>query len=676
MLKCIVVLAAAGALIAATGKPVPPTIEQMAAFPKMSQFQVSPDGKHMIALESRGEEQVILVWQTSALNQKPTVIGASQMKIRSVAFVKNDVLGVALWQPYDARFDGVTKTFVTKFFLADLEGKNWREPLPLGRAKTDIDERIQAITSPSVLDDLANDPDNILLVNNVGSDSGDIFKVNVRTNKAEKVIRSTEDTQNYVTDLEGNVRARTIFQQDSSGSFIATQFRDAQGGGWSEHFRTYVKDRDIYSVAGFTGDPNIALITSNVGQDRQAIYEYDIAKRKLGEVVFQHKVFEATGVSVRRLKGAASGTFGEITSLSYGGPRDDDIVYVSPEMRSLDATIRAALGIKQQPLKVIDTATGAATTMQYDTGLTYRITSQSNDRKVVTLSMSGANQPPQTFLLNDNKLTKLSDTFPDLKADALGKTELVYYKARDGQDIPAYLTKPSVALCGAGPWPTVIHPHGGPWARDDLNFDASMWVPLMSSRCMAVLQPQYRGSEGWGRKLWKAGDAEWGQKMQDDKDDGVKWLIQQNVAIPNRVAMFGFSYGGYAAFAAAVRPNGLYKCAIAGAGVSDIKRIWSKFYDNVFFRDNQAATVNGLNPVESADKISIPIMVYHGERDQTVPIEQSDWFVSKAKKSGQPVEYHKLADYAHGPAWTRKINGDQLRLIETYFAKGCGGSGL
>jgi dipeptidyl aminopeptidase/acylaminoacyl peptidase len=226
----------------------------------------------------------------------------------------------------------------------------------------------------------------------------------------------------------------------------------------------------------------------------------------------------------------------------------------------------------------------------------------------------------------------------------------------------------------AGRW--VIHPHGGPWARDALGFDYSMWVPLQTSRCHAVLQPQYRGSDGWGHKLWMAGDGEWGQKMQDDKDDGVKWMIEQKLAIPGRIAMFGFSYGGYASMAAAVRPNGLYKCAIAGAGVSDIERIWAKYYTNRYFRDGQSATVKGLSPLSKADQIQIPIYVFHGERDQIVPLEQSTWFVSKAREAGKDVTWREFKDYAHGPAWTRAIMADQLRGIDDYLAAGCGGGGL
>jgi len=348
-------------------------------------------------------------------------------------------------------------------------------------------------------------------------------------------------------------------------------------------------------------------------------------------------------------------------------------------MQAIDKGIRQALGLKPQPLKVTDPATGESAEVEYDLDASYTVGSigaRTADFSSVVFTVSGASRPPETYLLRGDKLTLLTKMYSDIDRDALGKTTLVYYKARDGLDIPAFLTTPNTELCGAAPWPSVVHPHGGPWSRDVMGFDGSMWVPLMASRCMAVLRPQFRGSQGWGRRLWKAGDAEWGQKMQDDKDDGAKWMIDQGIAQRGRIAMFGFSYGGYSAMAAAVRPNGLYKCAIAGAGVSDHERIWARFYTNPFFREAQAPTVKGLNPVDHADNIQIPVMVYHGERDTTVPLEQSDWYVSKAKKSKQPVVYHQLADYAHGPAWTRKIMADQLGYIEDYLLRDCGGKGL
>ena len=134
--------------------PTPPSIEQLAAFPRMSSFSIAPDGKHLAAIEARGEDRVILVWKTDALNQPPTVIGSSRMKLRSVQFIKNDLLAVTMWQPYDSRLDTITKTFITKLFITDLAGKNWQEPLPQERSMSRIGESVAALASPAVLDPL------------------------------------------------------------------------------------------------------------------------------------------------------------------------------------------------------------------------------------------------------------------------------------------------------------------------------------------------------------------------------------------------------------------------------------------------------------------------------------------------------------------------------------------
>jgi len=172
------------------------------------------------------------------------------------------------------------------------------------------------------------------------------------------------------------------------------------------------------------------------------------------------------------------------------------------------------------------------------------------------------------------------------------------------------------------------------WARDELDWDVTGWTQYFASRGYAVLRPQFRGSEGWGQKLWRAGDAEWGQKMQDDKDDGVKWLIDQKIADPKRVAMFGYSYGGYAALAAAIRPNGLYQCAISGAGAGDLASIEYATFDNRFEREFQHATIKGLDALAHARQAQIPVFLYHGDRDQTVDIAQSRKFAAALRCAG------------------------------------------
>ena len=680
LLRPVLAIILAALVSVAHTKPAAPSIEQLAAFPKISGFSLSPDGKHLAALEGRGEDRVILVWKTDALNKAPTVIGSSKMKIIGAQFIKNDLLAVTMWQPYDARTDKIIKTFVNKLFLTDLEGKNWNEPMPQERAMSYATERAKSLANPTVLDILPNDPDHILVINHYGSSSGDVFKVDVRSNRSERIQRSDANIGGYVTDLDGNLAARIRQGVDGTGAFIAAEFQQPGTGNWSEHFRSYVKNRDVTDIVGFSKDPNIAFILSNVGTDKSAIYEYDIAARTRKEVLFQHRFFDAGHVLINHVKssGADAMAFGDILGITYDGPRgaNSDVLWTAPKLKALDKGIRDALGIRLQTTKLMDPATGQSADAEYDLDASYTLTAWTPDLSTVVIAVSGASRPPETYLFRSGKLMLLSKAYPGIDAAALGKTSLVYYKARDGLDIPAFLTAPNAELCGPAPWPAVVHPHGGPWSRDTLGFDGSMWVPLMASRCFAVLRPQFRGSQGWGRKLWMAGDAEWGQKMQDDKDDGAKWMIDQNIAQRGRIGMFGFSYGGYAAFAAAVRPNGLYKCAIAGAGVSEINKIWAQFYTNPFFRDRQSSTVKGLIPLEQADKIQIPIMVYHGDRDQTVPLEQSDWFVDKAKSSKQPVVYHTIADYAHGPAWTRKIMADQLGHIEDYLLRDCGAKGL
>jgi len=618
---------------------------------------------------------VIAVWKSDALAEAPTLIGAERMKITGVSFIKNDRLAVSFWQPLDLRMDRLTKTFVSKLMITDLQGKAWNEPITQPRAASRAQELMQSLSSPTVLDRLPNDPHHILVVNNIGSNSGDVFRVDLRDFSSERIQMTEERVAGYVTDLEGSLRARLQQNVDATGAYIAAEFRNSQTGAWEEHFRSYVKNRDRIEIIGFSSDPNIAFIASNKDQDKTLVYEYDIAKRELKEPLFQHKFFDATRVLVNPYRSAGDG-FGELLGISYAGPRGDEVHWTSPKLQSLDAGLRKALNLKNTKLALVDPATGQGGSVEYPSEKNYWIAGYTPDLSTLVVGVDGASTPAEFYLFRNGSLTLLAKSYPDIDTRSLGTTQLVYYKARDGLTIPAFLTKPDTELCGAGPWPAVVHPHGGPWSRDSMAFDGSMWVPLLVSRCYAVLRPQFRGSEGWGRKLWMEGDGEWGQKMQDDKDDGAKWMVEQKIAQPGRIAMFGFSYGGYSAFAAAVRPEGNYKCAIAGAGVSDIGRIWSRFYTNPFFRQAQAPTVKGLSPVDKAGEIQIPIMVFHGERDQTVPIEQSQWFVTKAKAAGKQVVYHEIPDYGHGPAWTRDIMAKQLGYIEDYLTKDCGGSGL
>ena len=249
--------------------------------------------------------------------------------------------------------------------------------------------------------------------------------------------------------------------------------------------------------------------------------------------------------------------------------------------------------------------------------------------------------------------------------------EFVSYEARDGLEIPAFLTLPAE---GEAPFPAVVVPHGGPWARDFLGWD--QWAQFLANRGYAVLQPQYRGSDGWGQTLWRAGDKEWGRKMQDDKDDGARWLAAQGIADAGRIAIFGYSYGGFAAMAASVRPDSPFQCAIAGAGLSELRSFDKVTYENPFQRQFQNPTIAGMSPLDHVRDATIPIYVFHGERDQRVPINQSEKFVRALKRAGKDVKYTEIVDLWHSLPWWPQHHFAVLSSIEDYLANDCGPNGL
>lgn len=649
-----------------------PTPAQLAQFPVMTAFRISPDGKHMLAIESAGDTRNIVVWKLSDLSAKPTVLGAKNMQIQRALFLKNDVLQVLVSQPFDLRDDRLVKTFISKLLFTDLEGKKWTEPMASAEiARTSGAKLTDALSNPSVLNAVRGDPDHVVLESDSRGETRDVFRYNVRTGAATRLMRLGDRDGAVQVNASGQPWAKSRFDTDSKGAYVALEFRTADGS-WQEHFRSYVKDRDVTDVVAVGAKPNTAILITNVGAEYSSLIEYDIGAKKIVSKVFDHKFFDATGV--RSLNFDSTPGPEGYDGYVYAGLSGSEVHWEAPDVPGVIRGLAKALGIKEtkQELMTVD-GTSKAVVPAFD-GVNIELQQRvAGTIPTYLFRVSGLTYPTEHYLLRDGKLQLLAKERPSVDRAALGATRFTYYRARDGLNIPAFLTVPSEKLCGPGPYAAVVHPHGGPWSRDSSDFDASGWVPLLVTQCRVVLQPQFRGSSGWGRTLWRAGDAEWGQKMQDDKDDGARWLMEQKLAAPGRIAMFGFSYGGYAAFAAAVRPNNIYRCAIAGAGVSDISRIWAAFYTNPFFRDRQEATVRGLNPLEYAKSIKIPIMVYHGDRDQTVPVIQSELFVDAAKASGQPVEYHLLKDYGHGPAWTRQTMTEQLSIISNYLKTGCGG---
>ena len=247
----------------------------------------------------------------------------------------------------------------------------------------------------------------------------------------------------------------------------------------------------------------------------------------------------------------------------------------------------------------------------------------------------------------------IAHNYPEIPSEWISPKTKITYKAKDGLEIPAYLTLPPNK--DAKNLPLIVMPHGGPHSRDRLGFD---WqVSALASRGYAVLQPNFRGSTGYGAAFLEAGYGQWGAKMQTDLSDGVRHLVSQGIVDAKRVAIYGASYGGYAALAGATLDLGVYRCAISIAGVSDIKDMLE--FEKSETGSGKSSTVlawkrswgvadlKAISPINYIDRVSIPILLIHGKSDTVVPVRQSQRMAKALKSAGKIVDYIELEKEDH-----------------------------
>lgn len=649
----------------AVQSPTPPSAWELTKAPAIDRLSLSPDGKHLAAITSPdGTNRYISIWETANPSKPPTVLGAAKTEILGVDFIKNDRLGVGVQQLYT---NGSIRAHLGKVLITDLEGKRWNPALPEKKTTSAVDDLRNSLGNSSILSRLPNDPKHIMVED---QSQGDIYKVDVYSGSAERVSRGSSRFGGNQLDRTGQLRARQEINFENGKAYLAVWLRNPVSGVWDEHFRSFAKDRNLVSVVGFTNDPNIIYISKRPeGGDKTQIFEYDIAARKVLEAVFSHKLFDALGPVFT--------TAGDLVGFRYAAEKRR-IFWTDDRFASIAKSIEVSLKQSEQTILWTDIATGTSAKLKYAPDASVDIIDWSDDLKYVVVEREGPGLPPEFYLLTDgSRLTLLGRSLPNLDLKAAGPSKLVQYKARDGMMIPAFLHTPSEAVYGKGPYPAIVLPHGGPWARDDIGWDVSGWTSYFTTRGYVVIQPQFRGSDGWGDKLNRAGDRQWGLAMQDDNDDAAKWLVDQGYADKNRMALFGYSYGGYAGFVAAIRPNGLYQCSVAGAGLSEIRKFQGLTSEGRFQREYQRPSVDGLDPLSNADKVSIPIFVYHGDRDRIVDIDQSRKFVAALKAAGKPHKYLEMPDMGHtfftfGP----KDGETQLLEIEKFFKTECKPGGL
>jgi dipeptidyl aminopeptidase/acylaminoacyl peptidase len=667
--------APAGVAVAQSGQApaagVLPPATAWAREPAIASVDVSPDGRHVVAVISPdGKQRVVAIWKTAAMTEPPFVVGSDdeRSEVVGVQFIKNDRIFVTTQQltdfnPFTQRRE---RSFLQRTQVLTLEGRPARSSLSFDG----LNATQQAIVGVgSLISDLPQDPQNIIVSDPM---RGDKYKLNLYTGRAERVERGSDRFGGEQADLNGEIRAKTQFDFDSGAAYIGQWIKHPDTGEWAEHFRWYARDRQPISIVGFSNDPNVIFVRKTEGRDRSAIYDYSIRERQFGEIAFAHPLFEAGDV----IRSRAPQNFGEVVGFTYQGERGR-VHFTDPVLDKALTDLRAATGVNMVPVNWVDIETGERSSFSAGDGADISLVSTSDDRSVIIVSKSGPTTPTEYYILTDGRLRLLGRAYPELREAPLGETTLIQYAARDGLMIPAFLTKPDPALYGPGPYPTIITPHGGPWARDNLSWDTTGWTQYFATRGFAVLQPQFRGSNGWGQRLWRAGDREWGRKMQDDNDDGVRYLIEQGVADPERVAMHGYSYGGYASMMAAVRPNGLYQCAAAGAGPATIALFKKGTYNNRYLREFQHPTADGEDPLRRVNEISIPLYLYTGDRDTRVLPSESETMAAAMRAAGKPVKLTILPDMEHTiNTWNPTNFANVLTSVEDFLRNDCGLGGL
>jgi dipeptidyl aminopeptidase/acylaminoacyl peptidase len=479
-----------------------------------------------------------------------------------------------------------------------------------------------------LVDDLPEDPGHVLIqTNQRNPEVFDIYRVDLRTGKSELVAENPGDILGWQTDHQGRVRLAVR----TEGLKTTILYRADEKAAWKPLMTTDY--RTEVSPAFFAADDHHFYATSNRGRDLKALVEIDPDKPD-----------------------AAS----------------EQLLFTPPGVDSGDPSWSR----KKKKLVRVDYEDEKASHRFFDTGSEqvwqrlqaklpgYELILQSatldEDKYVVAATNDRTPGARWLYDARTDTITKLGDINAKIPEAAMAEMKPITYQARDGLVIHGYLTLPTKAVLG-GRDPKnlacIVNPHGGPWARDAWNYNPE--VQFLANRGYCVLQMNFRGSTGYGRKFWEASFGQWGLAMQDDITDGVKWLVAQGYADPKRVGIYGGSYGGYATLAGVVYTPDVYAAAVDYVGVSNlltfmntIPPYWRpempKFHDMVGDPEKDKARLEATSPALHADRIKAPLFVAQGARDPRVNKAESDQMVAALKARGIDVEYMVKDNEGHG----------------------------
>jgi dipeptidyl aminopeptidase/acylaminoacyl peptidase len=505
---------------------------------------------------------------------------------------------------------------VTRLVAAKIDGTEMKE---LITNRIGADTRVQF--TDRIIDWLPDDDDNVLVIVPSKEPFGGmgISRLNVYTGVLENYESPVPGVGGWITDGHGTARLY-VRSSERDRRYLVRATPDSD---WELlHRAEYADLEDSFTPLGFAESRNDLLFFER--QDgRMALFAYDLANNRQRRTVYANPTFDVAGVQTL-------GRYRRLVAAAYVDDRPRRVFFDA----RIEAMHRALSAVF--PDKDIN------------------ITSETEGQRYYLVFVSGATDPGTYYRFDamENKLAKITPAYPQLASHALAPMKPVRYAADDGVEIPAYLTVPANR---SGPGPAVILPHGGPSARDYWSYD--FLVQYLAASGYAVLQPNYRGSDGYG-KAWEGDGAFRGwRRAMADVDAGTQYLIKEGIADPEKICAVGWSYGGYAALMSVIEHPERYRCVVSIAGVTDPKQIGLNAMNFVggraareFIGDDAEVLERG-SPIARAAEIKMPVLLVQGVQDANVPRAQATTFARALERAGKDVELieYDLAEHSITP---------------------------
>ncbi|NQT79488.1 MAG: S9 family peptidase [Candidatus Aminicenantes bacterium] len=591
--------------------------------PESAGFNLSPDGEHLAFMKP---------WQ-NRLNVHVQKIGEEEVARISSA-TERDIAGF-IWAN-NSRIAYVQDTAGDenfRLYAVNIDGSDFKELTPFEKVRV------------SIIDELENDNEHMLIdMNKRDARVFDVYRININTGKVQMIAQNPGNVTGWMTDHDGNLRVAIT----TDGVNTSVLYRNSE----KEDFQNLIKTtfKETLTPLFFTFDNKNLYIASNIGRDKEAIYEYDVENKKNIKLLYEHPEVDVNYLLKSDKRKIITGVYYYTDRGHY--------FFFDEARKQLQESLE-----KRLP------------------GYEVSVTSASKDEtKVLVRTYSDRSLGAYYYFDRDTEdFKKLVDVSPWLIEDELAEMKPISYKSRDGLTIHGYLTLPKGVK--SKNLPVIINPHGGPWARDTWGFLPD--VQFLANRGYAVLQMNFRTSTGYGRKFWEAGFKQSGLAIQDDITDGVLWLIEQGIADPERVGIYGGSYGGYCTLAGVAFTPDLYACGVDYVGISSwftilesIPPYWEPmremFYEMVGDPEKDKELLEATSPLFHADKIKAPLFVAQGANDPRVNIKESDQIVDALKERGIEVEYMVKDNEGHGFR-NEENRFDFYRAMEKFLGKHLGG---